>query len=533
MVVKNSTKKSSGEGFFQRLKERLKGIFTRKKSLKKVNPVLTHLNYVNANNQLIEKSNVGDTPDFGLGIEEVKDSTSDINPPDEIQKKNEEDSTSDTNRLSCYNFEKHTNKVTKTFHLSRHLFSCNNLYEKMFFKKAYEPFLTKWGILSGLLLSQEREIEGNFKGKVYVSVLFRTWISAIIEFGPKFFVNKENEGKPLEIIVSPFIIEKPQGPGGIFLRGNMVPRNGLIKQVEMLNEFVKQLKILKELLTKKNSKIINQLLTNLTSDEKKEDLIVEALDILLVNLENIQIKICNGKDNYDYMITFVGGNTNKFVIVDNKPNFFYNFVLPKSINGDYEITDKSMEPPAPASITQDTITNEATRENGKYKHINPEDLKMINLVLNTDYKERKRNIYTHFFGSESFVLFLNWINCFETEEHIYVVCHSNLMKSILNKILELNEKDFTEFENKKVKEQNMWEMVLTVSPDNSTPEVIGKIESMYIREGINKPIKKTDDSFCNALPITLNPFSAGTKYYNKTQKQNKTKARKTQKRIKH
>jgi len=94
-----------------------------------------------------------------------------------------------------------TNNEIKTFHIFRHLNSCNNLYKINIFKNTNDPLLSLWGTITGL--SIDKNIDGNFKGCVYVSCLLRTWITAIIKFLPHI-----KSADNFVLVVSPYIKEK-------------------------------------------------------------------------------------------------------------------------------------------------------------------------------------------------------------------------------------------------------------------------------------------------------------------------------------
>jgi hypothetical protein len=105
----------------------------------------------------------------------------------------------------------------KTIVFQRHAFSCANLSKSKGLSNVWnenekDPSLCMYGILSTLSLNRTNHLDPTpqFKGKLFVSSLIRTWQTAILEFAP--LTNR------LIIFISPFIIE-----GGINFFSSNIP----------------------------------------------------------------------------------------------------------------------------------------------------------------------------------------------------------------------------------------------------------------------------------------------------------------------
>ena len=151
-----------------------------------------------------------------------------------------------------------TEQLQQIFYISRHLRSCNNVVDDkspMFgvLKKQGEPALSLWGALTGLGL--KRDLLGDFRGKVYVSCLVRTWMTAILQYLP--FCEKQK----ITLVVSPFIKEKHLAS---FDYGNLpIILNKQIKKLQQFFDFLLLIKL--SLLTQtSNSELYNNILSNLT-----------------------------------------------------------------------------------------------------------------------------------------------------------------------------------------------------------------------------------------------------------------------------
>jgi hypothetical protein len=126
--------------------------------------------------------------------------------------------------------------MSQTFHISRHLFSCNNLIDKAFgsmyiFNKVAEPTLPLWGIITGLMTT--KRVVGQNINKVYVSCLLRTWLTAILKYLPY-----SDETKDFELVVSPYLKEYHANRADT---GNL-PLNKIQHQLNAFYDFFEVLK---------------------------------------------------------------------------------------------------------------------------------------------------------------------------------------------------------------------------------------------------------------------------------------------------
>ena len=113
------------------------------------------------------------------------------------------------------------------FQYTRHVLSCNNLKEGKYYTagKDFEPGATVYGIFETIKYAQEPEQIYNFNfDHVYVSNLYRTWITAVLLYGTNLSTDR------LNLYISPFLKEYH----GLFKRGNF-PKE--IKH--MANKFLK------------------------------------------------------------------------------------------------------------------------------------------------------------------------------------------------------------------------------------------------------------------------------------------------------
>jgi len=113
------------------------------------------------------------------------------------------------------------------FQFTRHVLSCNNLKEGKYYTagKDFEPGATVYGIFETIKYAQEPEQIYNFNfDHVYVSNLYRTWITAVLLYGTNLSTDR------LNLYISPFLKEYH----GLFKRGNF-PKE--IKH--MANKFLK------------------------------------------------------------------------------------------------------------------------------------------------------------------------------------------------------------------------------------------------------------------------------------------------------
>jgi len=120
-----------------------------------------------------------------------------------------------------------TQPSERQFQFTRHVLSCNNLKEGKYYTagKDFEPGATVYGIFETIKYAQEPEQIYNFNfDHVYVSNLYRTWITAVLLYGTNLSTDR------LNLYISPFLKEYH----GLFKRGNF-PKE--IKH--MANKFLK------------------------------------------------------------------------------------------------------------------------------------------------------------------------------------------------------------------------------------------------------------------------------------------------------
>ena len=125
------------------------------------------------------------------------------------------------------NVESSTKPSERQFQFTRHVLSCNNLKEGKYYTagKDFEPGATVYGIFETIKYAQEPEQIDNFNfDHVYVSNLYRTWITAVLLYGTNLSTDR------LNLYISPFLKEYH----GLFKRGNF-PKE--IKH--MANKFLK------------------------------------------------------------------------------------------------------------------------------------------------------------------------------------------------------------------------------------------------------------------------------------------------------
>ena len=116
----------------------------------------------------------------------------------------------------------------RQFQFTRHVLSCNNtnLGKVQRFGKDFEPGATVYGIFKTIEYAQLPEQAPNFNfDHVYVSNLYRTWITAVLLYGSNLLIDST-----LNLYISPFLKEKH----GFFKSGNF-PKD----IYHMANKFLK------------------------------------------------------------------------------------------------------------------------------------------------------------------------------------------------------------------------------------------------------------------------------------------------------
>lgn len=195
------------------------------------------------------------------------------------------------------------NYDNKNIFITRHAYSISNLFQskkqkiKQFLEK--DPYLTLWGILTSLyrshILHKEENIyikanKNNSKkvnetkiNEVYVSILMRTWMSAICLY------LQYNSNKNFTLIISPFIKEHGFTPDNL--------PNKLNQQISQLISFLNNLKYIHTILNKNlleinNNSYLIEIVKNLNKImiffENKNEIVIKYPN------KNFNIKLNNG-----------------------------------------------------------------------------------------------------------------------------------------------------------------------------------------------------------------------------------------------
>jgi len=377
--------------------------------------------------------------------------------------------------------------ITQKFYISRHLRSCNNIIDDKdlsTLRKFAEPALSLWGTLTGLSL--ERNIEGTFYNKVYVSCLVRTWMTAIIQYLPYCSNNK------IYLIVSPYIKEK---------------HNKLLKQADLGNlpvnfsEQIKKLQQYFDFLT-----IINLFLNDSIKNDYKisnssvTQQIKEHLNKVLT--ENTEIFIDFPTEKKSFKLNYKNKKLNLLTPIDKNFNP-YSKNVPR-VN-DYSLMRGGFK--FGPRETEYMKKNFISLIDQKASKIKIQDVKFsdppfplkINKIDTSKkgmfYKTQPRiNIFTDYFEKEGMFLFINWVQneVKDNSKDIYVVAHSNIMQATLVNICQLitdnknlNKKMLKACHNDfaKIQKQNIWELVLEIKSNNN----LMYLNSLVVREGEDPP----------------------------------------------
>lgn len=126
------------------------------------------------------------------------------------------------------------------FQFTRHVMSCNNIEEGKYYTKGkdFEPGATAYGIEKTIEYAHLPEQNKYFNfDHVYVSNLYRTWITAVLLYGTKL------QSTPLNLYISPYLKEYHKT-----ILGQPVKRGNFPKEINhMANKFLKFLNTLKTL----------------------------------------------------------------------------------------------------------------------------------------------------------------------------------------------------------------------------------------------------------------------------------------------
>ena len=400
----------------------------------------------------------------------------------------------------------------QTFYVSRHLNSCNNMVDNIKWTnptyKFSEPPLSMWGVISGLAL--QRNPLGNLKNKVYVSCLVRTWMTAIIEYLPH-ISKKRNEGKSINLIVSPYIKEEDLSNkyyvGKTIDKGNM-PIN-IDEQIKKIQYFFSFLVLIQKYFKQMGSKTTNE--TNIKLYNENIVKIQKNLNEILLNGNKINIIFPSFKNRRNVKITLEYDDSNKklqTIINELYDDYSYFDKIPKDKEfslelqegGDNDVNYNYFESVLNAFFEQKMKKPDEVIDEVIDVPFNKKKLKINSISKKSSYFKKIPNIsaYTTSFGKESILLFIDWIkNVIKDEdEDIYVVAHSNIMQATLYNICGkikntiIKKKNVDECKSGLydiVKKQNIWELILKVEDDIIT--------SVKVRPGQKKP----DDESKNAL----------------------------------
>ena len=502
-------------------------------------------------------------------------------------------STSETKRFLT-DIKKHdnlnyfNNESIQQFCISRHLRSCNNITDDIS-QKIAEPALSVWGIITGLTMS--REVKGLFNNKVYVSCLVRTWMTAVIEYMPH--LNNSNE---LTLVVSPYIKEYhmanyiDQGNLPIPLKSQFVKLIEFFDYLVLLQEYTKKF-------IKPNTQYLNDIEGHIYTISNNLDKILKNGNRIVIQFPSIKENTKDTSYTFTYTnnkLTYHGNDVQKikfnpyFVKITKKNKFKLSTqscsntirgganeeddIENNNDNNDNEENDviniSELDKISDTAINKYNTSSSNTPNKIKsemYEYLdsiinayindtsgtkNYEEFKIMpayrsNIDLNIckttlsrfSYLSKQIYPYYGYFGEEGFLLFIDWIRntVQDTDEYIYVVAHSNLMKDTLKSICKMYSKSdkLQECDQRmrKIKKQNIWDLILYVNSINYrqknnsasylTDQKYDRIIKVEVREGEDPPSKvskknikleKEFNCFLNTkTPLVFNRFSGGKK----------------------
>jgi len=378
-----------------------------------------------------------------------------------------------------------------TFHISRHLRSCNNIIDDKklsIFKKFSEPALSLWGTITGLGL--ERGIQGNFKDIVYVSCLVRTWMTAIVQYLPYCSNNK------LVLVVSPYIKEKHVKMMKAADIGNMPV--AFPDQVNKIVRFYDFLTLIQVYLSKNYGQFGNSSIIA-TIKQRIDKILAEGTEI------EIRFPKLNSTPERTFLLRCIRGKLSLITPIDSGFNPYSslisrvsNFSLMKGGENSINLGEKEsnyMKQNINAYIKQKQAKTKIN-DVGGIIYIPLKIKKIVTTQKGLFFKSQPQiNPYTDYFEKEGMVLFMDWVknSVKDANSDIYVIAHSNIMQATLVNICQLAknnpliDKKTLELCNpafSTIKHQNIWEMVLNTS---SLPDGSMSLDSMTVREGEDPP----------------------------------------------
>ena len=406
----------------------------------------------------------------------------------------------------------------------RHAFSCANLAKetgdsrKQFDEK--DPGLTIWGIISTLIQSNKTDngFNNDIKPVVFVSPLIRTWMTAIVLFGPQV-----KNGGELTLVLSPGISEQSGDIGYI--------RSALDNTREDFNKQLKRIKLFIRVLIR-IQEIIDSYEDNF-NDDKPLVLLKNNVDNVL-KLANIKIYNSDGKCETIY----VKNITEETGILYNKENDLLETQLLYEIKNDMAETNNIINNKNNVWLgigsgeniyikrqIHEIISQFKLQHTHQTESINKE---VDNQIPNATKDQCKLDIlnkintdtnkpYSANFNNDNIDVFFSWLKdvLSEYENQVYVVSHSHVLQDLVKKILIKEPQDTRENvevespatqyminydSTTKIKEYNTWSLQLQYIDTKSNTGSNIKIIKMY--RGMPKPSSmSTQTSKCEPVCV--------------------------------
>lgn len=209
--------------------------------------------------------------------------------------------------------------------ITRHAFTIANLYKEegqkmnQFFDK--DTTLSLYGILGALDFNNPEHINlTNCNNTVFVSILVRTWITALCLYLPKIQINKNNQQNKFTLVVSPFIKEVTKYIGIIRNTDDNLPIP-INKQIIIIKNF---LKFLREKISSNSESPLEQYIqsSNIIRDFFDSNGILEIYGVK--EMKDKKFKYIKYEISYD-------SNNNCYVSTNKKENYFGSIVQLKPL----------------------------------------------------------------------------------------------------------------------------------------------------------------------------------------------------------
>lgn len=412
---------------------------------------------------------------------------------------------------------------TQTFHIVRHLRSCNNLINDLKLSRLRnfaDPSLALWGILSGL--AKDQDIINPFHNTVYVSCLVRTWMTAILAYLP------HCERNTINLRISPFIKEEHHRYLKKLDLGNFPLE--FEAQIQRLKQFLDFLTLLHKVLQKhfQNSteSVIHKIQTKL------ETIMGKAMNIHFhfVSKESATQDIYIHYHYEDYRLTKSSSN---------QPKLFHPYEIQETRESVFSLQTESPPPVMNPLMVGGFYLGEkekqyirqalyafAEQETTKTKYAEvvvfdntqsqfpPLQIQQQSLPEKKGFlygKKAKPTIrpYIDYFGTEGIWQFMLWVRTVVKDTHpdIYVVSHANLMRQSLVDICHIrnaqvvNKKTLSKCHRdlEQIQNQNIWELSFTVEVPKKTDTML--LSQVIVRAGADPPNQKSTNSL--GLPQEL------------------------------